>query len=180
MTTITNVAPAPAVLWSKVIPAPICAMLADLYRRDEPQQAHRVGGYGPPCVRLDLTDWGVMLEHLVVSVGQQFGLPVGYVDPAIIGYTAGMSFSEHTDYVEKLPSTHDRTVSFSALVTEPGRDFTGGEFVANGQSVDLQLGGMVGFTAQTPHLVRRVTSGQRLCLIGFGHANGPSDESEPT
>lgn len=65
------------------------------------------------------------------------------------------------------PSTWDRTVSLSLLLSDPA-DFEGGDLIVNGKAVPLARGQVAGFTAVTPHLVTPLTAGRRAILVGFG------------
>lgn len=97
-------------------------------------------------------------------VGRHFNLPVHHVDPGVVVYGPGSEFPEHTDAWPGM----QRTVSFSVLLSSPGEEFDGGDFLIDGKPVPVGLGGLVGFTADTLHSVATVASGQRTSWIGFG------------
>lgn len=139
--------------------------------RQEFKRAHRAGE-----TERDETDpgdtWGTVelcqtALPLLQTVGRHFGLPVDAVTSHVIRYGPGDDFDEHTDATEEYADSLDRTVSFSLLLSEPGEDFTGGKFYANGERVKLRAGDLVGFTARTPHRVGAVKSGRRLVWVGF-------------
>lgn len=115
----------------------------------------------PPSELVDLAG------DLLLQVGDHFGLPVDHVTSLFAAYDRGDGFPLHQDICE-LASTHDRTVSFSVMLSEPGEHFRGGDLLVNGEPVKARIGDLVGFTAATPHEVTTVTSGRRAAWIAFG------------
>jgi hypothetical protein len=164
-----KVQPGPPVLWREPLPAPTIALLRKLFDETGEIQPLRDGYVPPrPHAALPWDDWGPIISALLVAVGNTLGLPVVYADASVMAYGEGDRFAEHTDIVDDVPLTHDRTVSISLLLNEPGEDFDGGEFEIDGQVIELHSGDLVGFTARTPHGVRPITRGRRLVLVAFG------------
>lgn len=109
-----------------------------------------------------------LAQMLLSSAADRFGVPVTGVDAMLMRYVTGLRFDEHTDAYEGSAKSLDRTLSLSLLLSEPGRDFTGGQFVVNGEPLEMHEGDVVVFTSRTLHGVTGVRSGRRLVLVSFG------------
>lgn len=163
------VQPARAVHIRNALPAGVIEELAELFEQtaDYPDLE---AGYRPPRphAALNWAEWGPVVQEILGAIASAYRLPITYASASVMAYTQGDRFEQHTDIVDNLPTTWDRTVSCSALLNQPGQDFEGGELEISGQVVELQRGDVLGFTAATPHAVRPITSGRRLVLVAFG------------
>lgn len=120
----------------------------------------------PPPIRAKLLD-------IVEAAGARLGLPVSAARSLVIArYPVGASHPWHADLDRTRPSTWDRTVSCSLILSEPGVQFSGGTFRTEYGPVDVQLGDLIAFTAETRHAVDPVTDGARYVLIAFGSYDG--------
>ena len=104
---------------------------------------------------------------LAVEIGAALDLDVNAVQAAVVRYGPGDEFTRHRDREANRPETHDRTVSYSLLLSDPA-DFDGGALIVDGLDTELGRGDLVAFSATTWHEVAPVTAGERLVLIAFG------------
>jgi alkylated DNA repair dioxygenase AlkB len=104
------------------------------------------------------------LNILVERAAELVGLPVNAHNLFVGRYPPGADLNWHID----MDPPYDDTVSFSLMLSDPGQDFTGGEFATFDGTVALQSGDLVAFTARTPHKVAPVETGERIVLICFG------------
>jgi predicted 2-oxoglutarate/Fe(II)-dependent dioxygenase YbiX len=93
----------------------------------------------------------------------------------VLRYWPGVGHDWHADGSWVHEQSRGRTVSFSLLLNEPGRDFAGGEFETEFGPIDLHAGDAVAFTAATMHRVLPVTAGYRLVLVCFAFATDRRD-----
>jgi hypothetical protein len=63
------------------------------------------------------------------SLGEAFGLPVNGLMNGMLGYSPGGLHERHRDMEAEAPFSVERTVSYSVLLSEPGIDFKGGDFI---------------------------------------------------
>jgi hypothetical protein len=105
---------------------------------------------------------------LVQKVAERFGLPSTNGHTAAALYAPGEGFQTSTAARPDAPSTLDRTVVFSVLLTAPGEQFHGGDLYVNDEHVPMAAGDLVAFTAATPHRIEPVTDGHRVAWLGFG------------
>lgn len=126
---------------------------------------------GCPLVSV-LPSYSKLAGQLIGDLASRLGLSqTNAYETGLVLYREGDIFPEHTDIVDGSSWSYGRTVSFSIMLADPGQDFTGGEFYANGKPVPLKRGDLVGFTAMTPHRVSRIASGARLVWIAFGEVS---------
>jgi hypothetical protein len=158
-----------SILFRAALPDPIIDLLTAIPRPDRPMPREEDGRLLPRVAALPPWDpWGIGFADGMARVATALNLPVNYLDSyAVVEYLPGDSFQEHTDLYEHADSW-DRTVSFSLLLSEPGKDFEGGEFEIMGEPMGLRRGDMIGFTSRTPHSVTPIVAGRRLVLIAFG------------
>jgi hypothetical protein len=119
------------------------------------------------------------LTRLLGIASDHFGLPAPPVSPAILRYNAGAHHPGHRDRNPTEPHSLARTISLSILLSAPGDSFTGGVFeVFPGRPVYASIGDAIAITADTPHRVTRVTSGERYVVVAFGATSGPCDHPD--
>jgi len=165
-----DVAPAPALVVNDVLPPASLAMINarfdELLAESEHNQIPgRRGFMRPTVVPPELVP---LAGQVIAKVGEHFDLPVTTWQTGVTRYLAGERFGMHTDALDRLPSSLDRTVSFSLVLSRRGVDFDGGDLVVGGQRHAPDAGACVGFTARTPHEVEPVTWGERRVWITFG------------
>lgn len=165
-----SVVAADPIVFKGVLDAKMRAHLKDYF--DEAKQTFRPLSRGDRTVGKSYVPTDMDMTRgagrMLASAAQHFGLEVDSWEDALMEYGPGDSFQEHTDVVDDLAKSLDRTVSFSALLSEPGADFKGGSMVINGEKVKLGAGDLVTFTARTPHSVRPIKTGRRLVWVAFG------------
>lgn len=148
----------------------VSAMLAipPTPERFEMMQSDQAQGIWTPRPYSTPRKFEAVVATALGQLSEHFGADVNLCNYQICEYLPGDEFEQHTDRYDAAASSWDRTVSFSLLLSEPGVDFEGGEFEVNGISQGLRRGDLIGFTALTPHAVRKVTAGRRMVLIAFG------------
>lgn len=162
-----DVQPGPAGRLEGALPPNLVRRLLDHVARQPFDPGTRLLAEAGPAVPVPewLHPW---LGSTFDLLAQAYRLPVDHVSGSIVAYEPGESAGEHVDAGPALARTLDRTVSLTAMLTEPGEDFTGGQLRVNGQPIELRAGDVVGFTAATPHEVTPVESGERLVVVAFG------------
>lgn len=167
--------PAPALgskwmVFPQVVPNLIIDRIAAIPRKPRDLRRDYEDNFRDRLLRADLPwhEWGNLVSDMLAVVAKTFQLPVNFGQGGVLEYSAGSSFPEHTDRSQDEVDSWDRTVSLTLMLSEPGEDFTGGEFEIDGEPIELHRGDVVGFTSVTPHAVREVTSGRRLILLGLG------------
>jgi hypothetical protein len=100
---------------------------------------------------------------------RHFGVESNRTGGFFMRYFPGSSLSWHADRnVDIDPDSSHSTVSISVLLSEPGIDFTGGDFETPWGTVPLRKGDAVAITGGTRHRVTTVETGERSVLILFG------------
>jgi hypothetical protein len=100
---------------------------------------------------------------------RHFGVESNRTGGFFMRYFPGSSLSWHADRnVDIDPDSSHSTVSISVLLSEPGIDFTGGDFETPFGVVPLRKGDAVAITGGTLHRVTTVETGERSVLILFG------------
>jgi hypothetical protein len=113
------------------------------------------------------------LASILGTAGRHFRLPVNSCIPQLMRYQPGAHIRVHTDRNSDFEFTsYSRTIGFSLLLSEAGRDFQGGELWVGSNHVELSCCDAVAFTSMTPHLVTPVEAGLRDVLVGFGSWDG--------
>jgi hypothetical protein len=128
--------------------------------------------FGDPT---DPRRYGDLLNRCNRLAGGHFGLPTNRYVPGPISkrYWPGSFMPEHTDRnPADDPVSYSRTTSFSVLLSEPGEDFTGGEFLTPYGPIEAHLGDAIILTAATRHQITPVESGERFVILGFGAWDG--------
>lgn len=166
-----DVQPGPAAVLSGALPPEVLDQLWEWIGRQafDPRVRNMGGQRQPGGVMISppswLTPW---LYSAFQPLVDYFDLPVDAVNAQVVAYDVGECAREHVDNTPGNAKMLDTTISLSALLSEPGEDFTGGQLRVNGQPIDLHAGDVCGFTAATPHEVTPVESGERLVVIAFG------------
>lgn len=166
-----DVTPQPPRVWRGAVTGDRLAELRAHATKDRlaAPDGRRSGGLG----RIDLYEpyTGELLhriEQLAYMVGAHFRLPVDAWQGLAMRYHAGAEHARHKDRnPTKEAESHGRTVSFSLMLSQHGRDFTGGKFETPDGAANLDAGDLIGFTSETPHRVRPVKTGERLVAVCF-------------
>lgn len=115
------------------------------------------------------------IAHLISRVNyDKFGLELSHIETLqITKYGVDQHYHWHMDTVNN-GSVTDRKLSMSMLLSDPEKDFDGGEFciVRNGDIekpsiVNLKKGDCVFFQSFFPHTVKPVTRGERISLVAW-------------
>lgn len=157
------VAAAPIVRQDALTTDQVAELVAHFRQAEKGRHGNGMEGCATPAsVRPRLFD-------LAVEAGRALGgLRVTATDTFILRYPPGTSHPRHCDAGGDMLGALARTVSFSILLSEAGRDYTGGDFVTKEGPVALSSGSMAAFTAATPHEVEPIESGERLVVVCFG------------
>jgi predicted 2-oxoglutarate/Fe(II)-dependent dioxygenase YbiX len=119
--------------------------------------------------------YGDLIDTKNRFAGWKFGMPTNRYVPGPVSkrYWPGASMPEHTDRNPGPdPVSYSRTTSMSVLLSEPGEDFTGGEFLTPYGPVEAHLGDAIIFTAATRHQITPVESGERFVILAIGAWDG--------
>ena len=158
-------------VWWQALPEEDCAALVEEHHEDlrrirqdvddawDRPPPHRDAP--DPHFRLDGPLWVELADLMIpdlwgLALAERMGLEFGpaSLDGMVGQYVRGSFLGPHVD---------DARLHFNFIVLL-NDDFTGGEFVANGQVVPLGVGDLVGIGPGCVHEVRPVTSGERYVL----------------
>ncbi|WDI31076.1 Fe2+-dependent dioxygenase [Hyphococcus flavus] len=101
-------------------------------------------------------------------VFQAAAQPADFIRPTINRYSPGMSYGDHVDapYINNLRTD----LSFTLFLTDPDT-YAGGELVIDNQGHEDRIKGSAGslvlYPSSSVHRVDEVTTGERICCIGW-------------
>jgi hypothetical protein len=140
----------------------------ELHTSGDYRARHNQGFEGLTCAPVP-SDVVHIFEDLTDIAARRYNLSVDHkISMYTIGrYTPGGNQTWHRDYDPSHELGGRRVVSWSLLLSEPGSDFTGGEFEFENGPVIFGKGDALFFTATTLHRVCPVLTGRRYVVICF-------------
>ena len=98
---------------------------------------------------------------------KEFNFDIDFIEPyKIQTYAEGGYFGRHIDNYHGLNLNIDRKLSMTLQLSDSS-DYEGGSFVCGQHKITRSKGSVTFFPSFYPHLVEKVTQGQRWCLIGW-------------
>lgn len=108
-----------------------------------------------------------ILSPLWEMAVKKFDFDIEFIEPyKIQTYTEGGYFGRHIDNYHGLNLNVDRKLSLTLQLSNSS-DYEGGGFVCGQHKITRSKGSVTFFPSFYPHLVEKVTQGQRWCLIGW-------------